>query len=138
MKKFIFIITLFSCVLSLASCSFINKLFSDDKYKEEAGTYELYYASGAISKSNYDYWRIILEADGSCTVESKGAGNSQTYSATATFEIEGDKIKIYTKNGSATITEEYDYVNGEIQMLNQQIQGYTFSAKFRRNTETTE
>ena len=128
MIKILMFLSVFTLFFTLTGCN-------SNKYEEQAGTYELYYASGSISLSNYDYWRIILKEDGTCVIESKGAYNSQIYSATATFEIAEEKIRIYTKNGTATITEEYDYIDGEIHMINQQIQGYTITAKFRRNTE---
>lgn len=133
MRKICKLLVVLLVLITLTGCSF--DFLKEDKYAEEAGTYELYYAGGSISLSNYDYWRIILNADGTCVIESKGSNNSQSYSAEATYEIEDNKIRIFSKNGNATITEEYDYIDGEIQMNNQQISGYTITARFRRATE---
>ena len=126
MKKILLVLVALFCMIGLTSCN---------KYEEYAGTYELYYMSGDLSVNMYDYYRITLSANGKCLVESKGAGNSQTYESEGTFDIEGDVIKIYTKYGLSTITETYDYINGEIHMVNQSVSGYTFTAKFRRNSQ---
>ena len=42
---------------------------------------------GDLSLNNFDYYRITLEADGDCIIESKSKFNSQQYQAKATFEI---------------------------------------------------
>ena len=130
MKKILVMIFTLLLTLTISGCN----LLENDKYAEYAGTYELYEASGAISMSSFDYYRIILKADGTCVIESKASMNSQEYHADATFDIADGKIKIYSKSGSTTVTETYDYVNGEIHMLNQNLGGYTINAKFRRNT----
>ena len=134
MKKLFAYLLCVSTLLFLTSCSLLS-LIKGKPYKEEAGVYELYYMSGDLNMSMYDYYRITLEADGDCLVESKGKYNSSIYSAEATFEIEDNKIYIVTKSGSASVTEVYDYVDGEIQMNNQSIQGITFTAWFKRNIE---
>lgn len=129
MKKLFVLFALVIGMFALTSCSLLNQ----NKYEEEAGVYNCYYISGDLSLSMYDYYRITLNADGTCLVESKAKGSSQTYSAEATFSIENNKIKIVTRSGAASVTEEYDYIDGEIQMLNQSIQGISFTAKFRRD-----
>jgi len=134
MKKIFYIVAILLCLGTLTSCS-LEKIFNPNKYAEYAGTYNLYYMSGSLNVNMYEYYRITLEADGDCIVESKGKNSSQEYKAVATFTIEDGKIKIFTKNGLAIITEVYDYVDGEIHMLNQNISGYSFSAKFRRDAE---
>ena len=100
-------------------------------YEKEAGVYNLYSMTG-LDMSLYEYYRIILNADGTCVVESKAAGVSQLYSATATYSITDGKISIVTVSGPTSITEIYDYVDGEIHMPEQNISGITFSAKFKR------
>ena len=88
MKKLFAYLLCTVTLLFLTSCSLLS-LFKGEPYKDEAGVYELYYMSGDLNMSMYDYYRITLEADGDCLVESKGAYNSSIYSAEATFEIEG-------------------------------------------------
>lgn len=105
-----------------------------NKYKEYSGTYNLYFMVGDLQLNDFEYYRIILEADGDCIIESKGRGNSQNYRAEATYDINQFQIKIYTKNGNSTITEEYLYTLGEIHMLDQTVGGVNFSAKFRRTS----
>lgn len=112
-------------LFTLGSC---NK----NEFSEYAGTYNLYYMEGDLSLNNFDYYRITLEADGDCIIESKSKFNSQQYQAKATFEIKDNKIHIYSKNGGVTVTEIYDYINEEIHMLNQTIDGISFSAKFTK------
>lgn len=126
MKKIILVFFMLLSVITISSCSL-------KKYDEYAGVYELYHMSGDLKLSMYEYYKITLNGNGSCVVESKGANSSQSYEAKGTFDIEGEEIKIYTKNGTTKITETYDYINGEIHMINQTISGYTFTAKFKRN-----
>ena len=121
-------------LFSLASCTIIDEINEIiNPYEEEAGVYNLYYMSGDLKVSMYDYYRITLNADGTCLVESKGVNSSQVYSSSATYSIENGKISIVTRSGSSSVTEVYDYVNGEIHMPTQTIQGITFSAKFKRD-----
>lgn len=88
------------------------------KYKEVAGTYELISLSGQIynvniTENSYEYYTIILEADGKATVKSKAKGGA-AYEASATFTYEDGKISMITKDGSASVTEEMDYEDGII------------------------
>ena len=125
MKKLFVIISVVVLSISLAACK---------KYEAEAGVYELYYMSGDFSKSSYEYYTIELKENGKAIVKSKA--NGQEYEAECTFDIEDGKIILVTKNGFAKITEKYDYIDGEIQMLNVEIElngrTYIFTAKFRR------
>ena len=125
MKKVFVLLLVMVSFLSLAGCKRL-------KNREYAGTYELYYMSGSFSLSDFEYYTITLEKNGDCKIASKSPYNSQVYSATATYEVEDGKIYIYSKVGGATVTEVYDYVDGEIHMLNQNLYGYTFTAKFKR------
>ena len=104
-------------------------------YAEEAGVYECYEMelNGANAMSKFDYYRIILYADGSCVVESKVAGQSSTYKATATYSIADEKITVVTIRGLSTITEVYDYIDGVI-IMDATLQGVTMHAKFTRKT----
>lgn len=115
MKKFTKITAIVLVALSLtllfAACG--------PDYSELAGTYEVSTLSGEVSgvtvnKSNYEYFRLILTADGKATVESKGANGGAAYTATGTFTYADGKINLTTRNGSASVTETYDYENGKI------------------------
>ena len=143
MKKILlFLLVAFASLFILASCDSDKKTSADaeeneetnetvNPYEKEAGVYNLYAMTG-LDMSLYEYYRIILNADGTCVVESKGAGASQLYSSTATYSIADGKISIVTVSGATSITEVYDYVDGEIHMPEQTISGITFSAKFKR------
>jgi len=102
-------------------------------YAKEAGVYECYELklNGIPSLELYEYYRITLNKDGTCLVESKGVAQSSSYSANATFSIKDGKIEIVTTNGSQSVTEVYDYVDGEIHMQGSAM-GVTLSAKFAR------
>ena len=130
MRKILFILTLITSLFALTSCTLLNSIIKP--YEEEAGVYNLYHMTGDLKVSMYEYYRITLNADGTCLVESKGVNNSQIYSSAATFTIKDGKINIVTRSGAASVTEVYDYVDGEIHMPTQTIQGITFSAKFKR------
>ncbi len=118
-------------VLTLIIVSFV--LVSCAPYAEEAGVYECYdiTINSQDCLSRYEYYRITLEANGTCVVESKGIDNPSTYKAVATFSIENDKITVVTTNGSASVTEVYDYIDGEI-IMDTTVSGYTMYAKFAR------
>ena len=120
-------------VLLLATLLFT--LVGCGKYSEEAGVYECYQIklNGQNYMSAYEYYRITLNADGTCVVESKAVGQASAYKAEATFSIEDGKISVYTQSGGTTITEVYDYVDGEI-IMNTTIAGVTMYAKFARAT----
>jgi major membrane immunogen (membrane-anchored lipoprotein) len=128
MKRLMFLSMMFIFALLLVACK-------SDEYKEEAGLYEAYFASGDIQLSNFEYYTIELKANGDLVTKSKSALNSQEYEASATFEIEDGKIIVVTKNGSQKVTETYDYIDGEIHMTDVEIQGLSFTIKFRRNQE---
>jgi len=125
--KFFTLVLTFLCVFTLGGC----------KYKEEAGKYELYSITmnGRDAMEYYEYYNIILESNGDCTIESKGIEANTTYSAELTFEIEGEKIFFYTElENGAVVTEEYQYVNSEI-IMETNLTGVDIVAKFKRATE---
>ncbi len=126
MRKILLMFILITSLFGFTSCSLSRK------YKDEAGVYKLYYMTGDLQVNMYDFYTITLEANGKCLVESKGIYSPQVYSAPATFKIEDEKIYIETKAGNSTITEVYGYIDGEIHMYTQTIQGVTFSARFKR------
>ena len=107
---------------SLTSCS--------KEYEDVAGTYECYEIkiNGQNYMSYYEYYRITLEANGDCLVESK---SGSAYEAKCTFEIKDSKIYVYTKNGFSKVTEIYDFVNNEI-IMDTELQGAKIYAKFRK------
>lgn len=85
------------------------------KYSEVEGTYEMSSVSGniggiEIDESTYEYFRIILEANGKAKVQSKGtAQGSVAYEATGTFVYENGEIQVTATNGSVSTTEVYQY-----------------------------
>lgn len=126
MKKIFFLSMLFVFTLVLVSCQ-------ENKYEEEAGLYELYHMSGDLQLSNFVYYTIELKADGKAVVRSKGShSGASEYEAGATFSIKDGKIILVSKMGSQKVTETYDYIDGEIHMLDVEAVGIAFTAKFRR------
>lgn len=123
-----------TCAFGLAACS---------DYSEIAGTYEMTSISGTINgvtvnKNMYEYFRIILTKNGKGTVQSKGAGvGAVEYEAKGTFTYseEDGKIRLTTRNGSASVTEEYDYADGVI-TYKVSAQGMKFTVKFARAQDT--
>ena len=104
-------------------------------YVEEAGVYECYEIKigGSNAMYQFDYYRIILYADGTCIVWSKGVKQEGFYRAKATFSIRNNKIKIVSKQGFTRATEIYDYIDGEI-IMNATVGSTTVYAKFARIT----
>lgn len=125
---------LFKGLMALLALVFVFALSSCGKYKEEAGVYHLVEASGMVSLNQFEYYTIELEADGDCIIRSKGAGTGQSYEAKATFEIDGEKIMVYSKANGTTVTEEYDYIDGKI-IMDISMSGYKVYCVFERNTE---
>ena len=129
MKKIMLIIVMLLGVITLASCQ--------KSYDEEAGLYELYEMSGDLSLSDFSYYTVELFSDGKIIIRSKSSNlDDEPYVAEATYEIKRQKIIIYTKIAFTKITERYDYIDGEIHMIDVEIPGYDliFSAKFKRMT----
>ncbi|MDX9691027.1 MAG: hypothetical protein RBT45_01140 [Acholeplasmataceae bacterium] len=127
MKKILFLSMVLVLSFALVACK-------EDKYKEEAGVYEAYFMSGDISLSNFEYYSVELKANGDAIVKSKAStSGASEYEAKATFEIEDGKIILVTRSGSQKITETYDYIDGEIHMINVEIGDISFTCKFRRN-----
>lgn len=87
---------------------------------EIAGTYEMTSVQGtvngvSISTSSYEYFRIIIDDKGNGTVQSKGAGaGAVSYEAKGTVTYSNGVIKMTTKNGFSSVTEEYQYADGVI------------------------
>lgn len=130
MKKFLLFLLMLP-LLFVTSCG--------NKYEAEAGKYELYYMDGSFQLSSYEYYTITLYANGKCDIASKATSNPTKYEASGKFDIVDGKINIYTSYGLAqTVTETYDYINGEIHMLNVKVENYEFTAKFRRALEPAE
>ena len=94
---------------------------ADDKpsvYKEVAGTYEMTSISGSINgisinKNMYEYFTLILNDNGNGTVKSKAAGGA-SYEQSGTYTYADGKIRMTTRSGGASVTEEYDYADGVI------------------------
>lgn len=124
-KKVIFILLLIVTTFSLTACS---------KYKDEAGTYELTSITGDASMSMFKHYDIILKANGSFEIDAAYTTTTQTYNAKGTYNIEDGKINLYTKNGSQTITETYDFDGTKITMK-VSASGMNFNAVFTKVVE---
>ena len=128
--------------LAFASLIALFSLAACADYSEVAGTYEMTSISGSkngvsISTSSYEYFRIILNKNGKGTVQSKGSGiGAVEYEASGkfTYSAEDGKIRMTTKNGSASVTEIYDYADGVI-TYSVSAQGMSFTVKFERATQ---
>ncbi|MBQ2717074.1 MAG: hypothetical protein IJF75_00570 [Clostridia bacterium] len=117
-----------SCVLMLSACG---------KNSQVAGTYEMVSISGTVtmngqtvtlSEGLYDYYRIILNDDGTAKVESKGAGNTSVIEQEGTWEYEDNKVKLRSTTSGITVVEEMDWEDGTITYVaNQSAQGMTIS-----------
>ena len=111
-KRLLPLFCVIAMVIAVAGCG--------GKYGEVAGTYELKSISGTISgvtvdESYYEYFRMILNANGDGTVQSKGtAAGSVAYEAKGTCVYEDGVIKFTTRSGAASTTEEYLYEDGVI------------------------
>ncbi len=115
-------------VVLLSSCK--------PSYDEEAGLYELYFMEGAYSVEMYEFYTIELKADGTVNIRSKSSEfGSAVYDVTTDYSIKNGKITIITKVGFSNLKEIYDYVDGEIHMIDAKIPGTedTLTAKFRRS-----
>ena len=122
------------CVLLVAFCTLTG--CNKDEYKDEAGKYEIVSITynGEDVFSQFEYYYIELKENGDCIIASKGVGQSTTYEAEATFEIEDEKIFVYSKVNGIKVTEEYDYIDGKI-IMNYQNGGLSIYAVFERPTE---
>ncbi len=114
MKKFLYAFLL----TALAVCMAVVISACTPNYKEVAGTYEMVSISGevnniTVSTDSYEYYTMILEANGKATVKSKAKGGV-SYEAHAKFSYKDGKIKLVTTNGSASVTEEMEYADGVI------------------------
>ncbi len=127
MKRLMIIMMLVISIV-LASCK--------PSYEEEAGLYELYFMEGAYSVEMYEFYTIELFEDGTVRIQSKSSEfGSAVYDVTTEYSIKNGKITIITKVGFSNLKEVYDYVDGEIHMINAEIPGTddTLTAKFRRS-----
>jgi hypothetical protein len=119
---------LLGMVVMLSSCK--------PSYDEEAGLYELYFMEGAFSMEMYEFYTIELNPDGQVRIRSKSSEyGSAVYDVTTDYSIKNGKITIITKVGFSNLKEIYDYVDGEIHMIDAKIPGTedTLTAKFRRS-----
>jgi hypothetical protein len=127
MKKVIFMILL-SLTILLTSCK--------PSYEEEAGLYELYFMEGAYTIEMYEFYTIELFENGTVRIQSKSSEfGSAVYDVTTEYSIQNQKITIITKVGFSNLKEIYDYVDGEIHMIDAEIPGTedVLTAKFRRS-----
>ena len=92
-------------ILSLSACG-------NAKY---AGTYEMISISGQmtvngqtteITKDLYEYYRIVLEKDGSAKVQSKGKANTTAVEVEGSWEYSDGKIILKSSNSGINTIEE--------------------------------
>lgn len=104
-----------TCVIALASCN--------SQENKMVGTYEMVSISGTITYNGttvqleedlYEYYRIILNKDGSCAIESKGKANTSKVEQEGTWEYENDTLKIKTNSSGITVVEEMQWKDGTI------------------------
>ena len=122
------VVMLLGCTVALASCGMKGKI---------AGTYEMESIEGTITyggyttdldESLYEYYRIILEKDGTAIVESRAAGSTAAMEEEGTWEYEDDKIKLKTNPQGITVVEEMEWDDGTITYkANQNAQGMQIS-----------
>ncbi len=124
-KKIILILLVLVTTMSLTGCT---------KYNDEAGVYELTSISGDVNKNMFKYYTIELKANGNFEIAAAYTTTTQTYNAKGTFDIEDGKINLYTKNGSQTITETYDFDGTKISM-DASAGGISFKAVFTKVDE---
>ena len=91
--------------------------------------------NGMNYTSNYEYYTISLDEKGNCVVKSKGVGQSATYEAAGTYEIKDGKIYIITRNGAASVTEEYEYTEEGVIIMSTSLNGVTVYAEFEREIQ---
>lgn len=136
------IVFIFVMLVSAAAVFGFLKYRDSVKYKEYAGTYEMYSVFGDRSKNDYEYCRIILKANGDLIVKTKLKGIPAETRMEATYEIEDGKIYVYSSTFGIEVTETYDFVlndDYEIHMLNVRVpldplgqQYLTYSMKLKR------
>lgn len=128
MKRFL-ISTLLVAISVMALLSFVG--CSNFMY---AGTYEMVGLSGEVTVSGqtiqlnedlFDYYRIILNEDGSAKIQSKAKSSTTSVEAEGTWEFSDGKLKIkHTNSAGITTIEEMDLENGKITYnASQTIQG---------------
>ena len=105
-----------TCLLTLASC---------DAASEVVGTYEMSSISGAVTYAGqtvtidedyFEYYRITLEKDGTCKVESKATDSSAKIEQEGTWEYDEEtgKLTLKSTQGGITVSEEMTWKEGVI------------------------
>lgn len=129
MKKVL--ISMLAIIMCIVSVSMLTACGN----KKYAGTYEMISISGQmtsggqttqITKDLYDYYRIVLEEDGTAIVQSKGAGNTTAIEVEGTWEFSDGKILLRSVNSGITTVEEMEWNDGVIcYSCNDYVQGYS-------------
>lgn len=110
------LLTIVMCILSILSLSACKNA----KY---AGTYEMISISGQmtiygqtteLSEDLYEYYRIVLEKDGSAKVQSKGKTNTTAVEIDGTWEYSDGKILLTSSNSGVNTIEEMFWEEGII------------------------
>ena len=121
-----------TCVLAFASCGMERKI---------AGTYEMTSISGTITQNGvttelneglYEYYRLILDKDGTVKIEAKGSDTGVQMEEEGTWEWDKEdevlKIKTKPEGSPVSVTEEMEWEDDTITYtVNQSAQGVTFT-----------
>ena len=115
---------LLSAMLALAMVlvclSFVACVSEKD---DVAGTYVMTDISGtvtyngqtvALTDSLYEYFRIILNEDGTAKIESKGVENTAKVEVNGTWEYEEGLLSIKSETNGLTVIEEMQWEDGVI------------------------
>lgn len=118
MKK---ILTLAMALALIATCAF--HLISCGGRDDVVGTYEMVSVSGTVtyngqtvelSEDLYEYYRIILDRDGTAKIESKASNSTLKVEEEGTWEYEDGVLKVKSSPSGIAVVEEMKWENGTI------------------------
>lgn len=138
MKKILFILGIFLGIIGVFAYNELKDYLNRDEYEEYAGTYELFYVSKEYKVDDYEYYRIILEANGDCVVEYKEKDKDKEVTINGTYEIGDGEIILTTTYSAVKTTKTYDFVKGidyQIHAKDMEVGQHTITAKFKRVSE---
>ena len=126
------IILLLGCVCTLASCG---------KKAKIVGTYEMVSIEGTVTYNGvttkldedlYEYYRIILNEDGTAVVEAKAKNNTTKIEQEGEWEYKNGVIKLKSSPMGVTVVEELQWDDGIITYeATQNAQGMNISMKIK-------
>ena len=100
----------FICLVMMGACVQTNKMAGTYKMKSVTGTITANGVTQTLSTDLYEYYNITLNNDGTALVEAKGANSAgMSMEGEATWESEGNVIKLKTQNAGVTVVEEMQW-----------------------------